>query len=395
MPETTLTYIDIDFVANYNAANSTNWVSGGDVVWIPSTSRYWLSLQSLDASNSVACPYTFAIIDPSTRVVVGFADGGASDYGVRTYCYGLGSDAVFSKEDGFGAYYYRKYLTDGTLSVDPSPISTTTDGDHSLFPSDCDDVLFSWAYHTSESFTQNKVWRWDVSTMTPDTVVLENYYDPPTPSIFNAYRPGQAIVYGNSGKLYVIATNPNGDSVNSQLWEIDPADNSATNVATYTGTMLRIHLHRAANDSILVFDDLVSPAGAPAYSWIDLSDFSIGTAFAPGAWFTDLQILRCDDGHDLIEIIVWDGDGVGHFATVDPDDDFSTEPTYYSIDDSPYGDGFDIYTRATAAGYPNQVWANHYHYDYDTDVEYYYTRIWPGSVASRRWVNVNINMRRR
>lgn len=401
-------YTDVDFVADYNAANSTDWQSEDSfLVWVPSASTYWLALHPRNLANTTDCPYVWAILNPATRQISGFSDGWGlpSIAYLQDAHYDSYADAVYAQSWGGSPSGYRltRFDVDGTINVTSGVL------DYQLVVFSVNPVSGKLYGIIRRALGWMEFCEFDTTTCeadhfvtipTGETTGLTGEVDT---MIQYPRRIGLNTAHDSDGNFYYLVdespgTDPSGPVYSvyrSTLYKFDQT--TETGSALYTtddDVSAAIGCYRPDTNEVLLYLNDYSDSSRYAV-WIDcdtgsastpelLTDTSViwGSANGYPTWHTATS--RVFD-------LVWYNDSTPPYdyhaggADFDPAD-MDAEPNVYEVsEDSSVSYG-------VVNGYANEVWVSNYTYD---GSDHYYTRIWGGPAVARKIAIINVNMRRR
>lgn len=366
-------WTDIDFIGAYNAANSTDWkTSLAWFLWVPSAGKYWIAVDMFAGDGVTESPGSWAIIDPITRSIEGFSDeSGFTHTTIDGIAYSESDGCVWTRGRNslFVGFYYTKYASDGSVLVQsPSVQGSLTH----ITASPVTGQLYGWQNNSPSPGYQ-------IKTVDGTTGELGS-------AVITSSDPiAVTFVFDGAGDVWY---RTNSGPTSAKVWRYDVAGATSYEALSVSGTtdLPYLWLYNSRDDTIL----LSYPSGSPKkIKWINVSDYSVAETVEFGSDWSNS--IRSFDEFDTYRGKVWCWISAYYglitieaYALVDPAD-WDAEPEYYEW--GAYGGGY-----AVTNGYQHEVCVDAAVYD---PAEIYYTRIWPGSVASRRWVNVNINMRRR
>lgn len=400
-------YIDVDFVAEYNAANSTDWVCADTrLVWIPSTGKYWLELGPRDGSYVDPAPGAWAIIDPVTRTIGGFSDPWDTISDGETYWYAIYSsyhDAVFAPAwtfTGGETKVLAKFDSDGTLAAQSGAL------DYMFRYLSANPVTGELYSIVSRALGWMEFCSFDTATCEPDHFVtiptgVTTGLGGTETMIQDPRRLETNTAHDADGNFFYVVTEtpgttPGGDvytNYRSTIYKFDQTTETGTSIyVTDTDVVAQLGCYRPDTNEVLVYLKSYTDSSRKG-AWMDCSTGTLSTpeTFVDTSpiWGSAYRTPVWNVATSRVLDIVFHYDALlGYYqggADFDPAD-LDSEPNIYQVSDD------SSVSYIVANGYGSQVWVSNYTWD---GADHYYTRIWPGSVASRRWVNVNINMRRR
>jgi len=403
-------YTDVDFVRDYNAANSTSWQSADSyLVWVGSTGRYWLEISPRDISWTTASPGVWAIINPATKQIESFSDswGFASEGYIAWYPFYSGfHDAVFAEVVRYSPtrYYFGRFDSDGTLAA----VSGELVGQ----------VLMPSANPVSGEIyaLARRALGWnEFAAFDPATCEIDHYVTIPTgyttglgsevnTMIQYPRRIGPNTAHDSDGNFYYLVdetpgTDGSGVSFSvyrSTVYKFDQT--GETGAALYTtddDVSAAIGCYRTDTNELLLY--LHDYSDSTRYTaWLDCDTGTLATpellADTSIIWGSALMLPTWHSATSRVFDIVYYNDATPpwdyHQGAADFDPaDMDAEPNVYEVSqDSSVSYG-------VVNGYGSEVWVSNYTYD---GADRYYTRIWGGAPAvTRRGSIINVNMRRR
>ena len=399
-------YIDVDFVAEYNAANSTDWRNADtNLVWVQTTGKYWLGLRPRDGSNVDPSPGVWAIIDPSTRSIEGFSDPWETITDGELAWYPIFSsyhDSVFCPGISYSGGTTRvlaKFNSDGTRAVQSSSLSYN----YGYFS--VNEVSGKIYSIVSRATGWKEFCAFNASTCEPDHYVAlpTGYVTDGVYSLIQYPRQIHSVTAhdADGNFFYAVTHSPgvDGDGVvftdyGSVIYKYD--QDAETGTAIYTSdsnVVAQLGAYRPDTNEVLVYFSSYSDSSRKG-AWMNCATGSMsavetfsdtspiwGSAYWTPVWHASTS--------RVFDIVFHDDPLLGYYqgaADFDPAD-LDSEPNIYQVSNDSSVSYF------VANGYSSQVWGSNYTWD---GADRFYTRIWGASVAAaRRRAIVNINMRRR
>lgn len=403
-------YTDVDFVADYNAANSTDWRSADTyLVWVPSAGKYWLELTPKNAANTTDSPGVWAIIDPATRAISGFSDpwGIASEAMVRLGAfYDPYHDAVFAQSLRWSPVEYRfaRFDPDGTLNAISGVL----------------DYSFRWfrvnpvTGHIYALISRAIGWT-ELASIDPTTCEIDHFISIPTGVTTGLGSEVDTMIaspreiwlwaeHDSDGNLYYTvneaeAPGTDGDGnvftvYRTTVYKFDQTTETGTAIYTTDDNVTAVMgCYRPDTNELLLYFYDYSDSSRYA-TWMDCDTGSISTpellADTSVVWSANLEPTWHTATARVFDRVQYNDptppyDYHAGGADFDPAD-MDAEPNVYEVsEDSSVSYG-------VVNGYGSEVWVSNYTYD---GSDHYYTRIWGGAAVARKIAIINVNLRRR